>query len=268
MTPVPRPSAARLVLALVLAAATLFALGGCATTPPRELRTESDQTDAERRARLRLELAGLYFGRGQAATALDALKRALAAKPDLPEAYSLLGLVYASLGENALADDSFQRALRLAPRDGDTMHNFGWYLCQQRRYGEADAQFAGALAQPTYREPVRTLLAQGVCLARAGRWADAERTLARSYELDPGNPVTAYNLSDVLLQRAAVERARVYIARVNAAPDYTTAQSLWLALRIERRLGDVARMQDLARQLRERFAQSSETMLLEQGRFE
>lgn len=244
-------------------------LAACAgTAPPREVRTESDQSDAEKRARVRLELAGLYFGRGQAATALDEIKRALAAKPDLPEAYSLRGLVYGSMGENTLAEESFQRALQLAPRDGDTMHNFGWFLCQQRRWADADGQFTKALAQTNYREPVRTLLAQGVCHARAGRWPEAERTLARAYELDPGNPFTAYNLSDVLLQRGELERARFYIARVNASPDLATAQSLWLALRIERRLGDVARMQELARQLRERFAQSNEVMLLEQGRFE
>jgi type IV pilus assembly protein PilF len=257
----------RAALGLMLAAV----LAGCAGTGgggEREIRTASDLGDAEKRARVRLELAGLYFGRGQPTTALDEIKRALAAKPALPEAYSLRGLVYGSMGEVALAEESFQRALQLAPRDGDTMHNFGWFLCQQRRWPEADTQFANALAQPGYREQVRTLLAQGVCQARAGRWAEAERTLSRSYELDPGNPFTAYNLSDVLLQRGELERARFYIARVNVLPEQTTAQSLWLALRIERRLGDVQRMQELARRLRERFPQADEVMLLDQGRFE
>ena len=79
------------------------------------------------------------------------------------------------------------------------MHNYGWFLCQQRRFAEADAQFERALAQPQYRDVARTLLAQGVCQARAGKWAQAERTLSRSYELDPANPVTAYNLGEVLL---------------------------------------------------------------------
>lgn len=259
-------------LRLALTGVLLTLLAACATGPgsssDREIRTVSDQSDAEKRARVRLELAGLYFGRGQATTALDEIKKALAAKPDLAEAYSLRGLVYGSMGELKLADESFQRAQQLAPRDGDNMHNHGWFLCQQKRYAEADAQFSNALAQSQYRDTVRTLLAQGVCQARAGRWQDAERTLSRSYEQDPANPATAYNLSDVLLQRGELERARFYISRVNAVSDYTTAQSVWLAMRIERRLGNLPRMQELARTLRDRFPQSSEVVLLEQGRFD
>jgi type IV pilus assembly protein PilF len=250
----------------------LVMLAACATGPgaqsDQEIRTVSDHSDAEKRARVRLELAGLYFGRGQSTTALDEIKKAMAAKPDLAEAYSLRGLVYGSMGELKLAEDSFQRAQSLAPRDGDNMHNYGWFLCQQKRYPEADAQFSNALAQSQYRDTVRTLLAQGVCQARAGRWQDAERTLSRSYELDPSNPATAYNLSEVLMQRGELERARFYIARVNAVPDYTTAQSVWLAMRIERRLGNLQRMQELARLLRDRFPQSSEVVRLEQGRFD
>ena len=247
-------------------------LSACASPPPlpadREPRTASDQTDPERRARVRLELAGLYLARGQNSTALDEVKRAIAAKPDIAEAYSLRGLVYASMGEPALAEESFQRALQLAPRDGDAMHNFGWFLCQRQRFGEADAQFSSALQQTQYREAVRTLLAQGVCHARAGRWTEAERSLSRSYELDPSNPVTAYNLSEVLMRRGEFDRARFYVGRINAVPELTTAQSLWLAVRIERNLGNQQAVQDQGRKLLDRYPQSEEAARFERGRFD
>lgn len=252
--------------------AAACALAGCVSTPSgsgeREARAAADQPDPERRASVRMELAGLYFGRGQAATALDEIKRALAAKPDLPEAFGLRGLVYASMGETTLADESFQRALQLAPRDGGVMHNYAWFLCQQRRYAQADALFVSALTQPNYRDTVRTLLAQGVCQAREGRLDEAERTLSRSYELDPASPVTAYNLADVLLRRGEVERARFYVGRINADRDLSSAQSLWLATRIERRLGNSAEVEQLGRQLRERFPQSTEALHFERGRFD
>ncbi|MDO8418644.1 MAG: type IV pilus biogenesis/stability protein PilW [Rubrivivax sp.] len=234
----------------------------------RSSRGGSDAADAERRAKVRLELAGLYLARGQASTALEEVKLAIAAKPDVAEAYNLQGLIYGSLGELKLADESFRRALQLNPRDGDTMHNYGWFLCQQRQFAEAEAQFEAALLQPQYREVVRTLLAQGVCQARDGRWAQAERTLSRSYELDPSNPVTAYNLSEVLLQRGELERARFYVRRINARPELSTAQSLWLAARIERRLGNLDGVQDYGRQLRDRFPQAPETLQFERGRFD
>ncbi len=260
------------VLRLLAAVGLMLVLGACTTVTRdgegREVRVDTEQVNPERRAQVRLELAGLYYGRGQFDTALAEVAQALEAKPDLPEAHSLQGLIYAGLGDAARADQSFLRALRLRPNDADVLHNHGWFLCQQRRFDEADAQFSAAVAQPAYRDVVRSLLAQGVCQARAERWADAERTLSRSYQLDPGNPTTAYNLADVLLRRGELERARFYAQRINSQPPLVTAQSLWLAARIERRLGNVDGVRDFGRQLRDRFPQSPETLKLEQGRFD
>lgn len=249
----------------------LALLAGCAGVPAsgdREIRTDSDQTTAERRARVRLELAAAYFSRGQATTALDEVKQALAAKPDLAEAFNLRGLIMASLNEPTQADQSFQRALQLAPRDGDTLHNYGWFLCQQRRFDESEAQFAAAIAAPQYPDVARSWMARGVCQARQGRLPDAERSLSRSFELDPANPAAAFALADLLYLRGELERARFYVRRVNAQPDQSNAQSLWLAARIERRMGNTTGLDDFARQLRDRFPDSPEARALAQGRFD
>ncbi len=254
-------------------------LAGCQTVPggpgpsglqgsSQEIRTASDQTDNDRRARLRLELAAAYFGREQNEVALDEVKQALNAKPDLGEAYNLRGLIYASMGEDRLADESFQRALQLNPRDGDARHNYGWFLCQQRLFPQAQQQFEAALALPQYRDLVRTLLAQGVCQARAGQLDAAERSLARSYELDPGNPTVALNLSEVLYLRAEYERARFYVRRLNMRQDSSNAQSLWLAVRIEHRLGNRGGVEEWGRQLKARFPQAPQTLAFERGRFD
>jgi type IV pilus assembly protein PilF len=217
-----------------------------------------DESDLRRRASVRLQLAAAYFGDAQYKTALEEVNRALEAEPRMAEAYNLRGLIYAALGEDARAEDSFRRALELAPRDGDTMHNYGWYLCMQKRYAEAQAQFTDALAQPRYRDVTRTLFAQGVCEARAGQPADAERTLQRAFALDPANPAIALNLAEVLYQRGDYERARFYIRRVNAPPQVPTAQSLWLAARIEARAGNPGSANEFAQQLVSRFPKSTE----------
>ena len=256
------------LLAWAVVAALLV---GCVAQPTggeREIRTDSDQTSAEKRARVRLELASAYFARGQASTALDEIKLALSAKPDLQEAFNLRGLVYGSMGEVQLADQSFQRALQLSPRDGDTLHNYGWFLCQQRRFDASELQFNAALSAPQYTEGPRTLLAQGLCQARAGRWQDAERSLGRSFELDPSNPSTAFAFAEVLYRRGEYERARFYVRRLNGQADQSNAQSLWLAARIERRIGNMPGVEDFARQLRERFPDAAETRLMQRGQFD
>ena len=245
-------------------------LQACATParPPQDVQTESDQTDADRRARVRMELAAAYFGRGQSNTALDETKLALQAKPDLAEAFNLRGLIYGSMNEPVLAEDSFRRALQLNPRDADAMHNFGWFLCQQRRHAEANGQFEAALVVPNYRDMVRTLLAQGICQARNNQWAEAEKTLLRSYELDSANPTTAMNLAEVLYRRGEYERARFYVRRVNAIDDLISAQTLWMAARIEHRLGQPVQVQTLGNQLRNRFPPSPEALRFEKGQFD
>ncbi len=259
---------------LAVLAALSLALAACTTTTT----TTSDGTvvptppagvaDPARRAQARLELASLYFARGQNQTALDEIRQALAARPDMPEAIGLRALVLAAMGDGAGAEASFQRAMQLAPADGGIVHNHGWFLCNERRFAEADAAFDRAIAVPRYDGIARSWMAKGACLARAGRWADAEKALSRSYELDPTSPVTAFNLAEVLLRRGELERARFYAGRINGVPEQVNAQSLWLAARIERRLGNTSAMLDYGKRLRDRFPQAPETLQFERGRFD
>lgn len=276
------PAALPIALMTALMTALLGGMAGCMTVtegaapaaaaPPAraggDLVTASDESDAAKRARIRLELASAYFAQGQTQTALDEVKRVLAIDPDHASALNLRGLIYASLGENALADESFRRSLSLRGDDPDALHNHGWFLCRQGRFAEARQRFEAALAQPRYREPARTLLAQGVCEAAGGDLAAAERLLLRSYELDAGNPVTAFNLAEVLLRRNDLERARFYLQRVNQMPEWVNAQTLWLAARIERRRGNAAGVEEWGQQLRSRYPNARETAAYEQGKFD
>jgi len=232
-----------------------------AATPANETRdriTASDEPEAQRRARARMELASAYFGQNQMTTALDQVKLAIVADPNYGEAFNLRGLIYANLGDHVLAEESFKRALQLNPRDADAMHNYGYYLCQQKRYPESNALFSQALAVPRYAGVARTQLTQGVCLAFAGQLAESEAALVRAYELDPASPFVATNLAEVLYRRGDFERARFYIRRVNALPEVSNAQTLWLATRIEHKLGNWPGTIDFGRQLRNRFPQSRE----------
>ena len=272
--------ASRWMRAAFAAAGAAMLLAGCVTTgaPPKsmynksvdtdDIKTASDQTAADRLSNTRMELAGAYLGRGQPTDALDQVKQALQAKPDNPAAYGLRGLIYAALGDNDKAEESFRRSMQLAPHDGDLIHNYGWFLCERRRFAEADAEFARAIAEPTYRSGARTMLVQGVCQARAGKPQDAERTLSRAYELDPANPTIAVNLSQVLYRNGQYERARFYIRRVNTNAALASAQTLWLSARIEHKLGQEQQVQAMGAQLRDRFPQAPETTLFEKGRFD
>ena len=260
-------------IAWSLLAGTLLALGGCAATPAgdvgssRDIVTESDEPESRRRARIRMELAVGYFEQGQTNVALDELKQVIAADPTFPDAYNLRGLIYMRLNDMRQAEDSFKRAVTLNPRDGNVHHNYGWMLCQQSRYDDSLRAFDAAMSNPTYAGRAKTLMAQGVCEARAGRFEQAERSLARAYELDAGNPVTGFNLANLLFRRGDFARAQFYIRRLNNS-ELANAETLWLGVKVERRLGDQVAMRQLGDQLKKRFPQSREVTAYERGAFD
>ena len=76
------------------------------------------------------------------------------------------------------------------------------------------------------------------------------------------------SLAEVLYRRGEYERARFYVRRVNTREELSNAQTLWLALRIENRLGNRSGVEDFGRALRNRFPQAPETLAYERGKFD
>jgi type IV pilus assembly protein PilF len=254
-------------------------LAGCTTTRTQstsgststsqrapELVSSSDEPENRRRARIRLELASSYYGEGKTEVALDELKQVVAADPTFGDAYNLRGLIYMRMGDNPSAEESFRRAITLNPRDADAQHNYGWLQCQQGRYQESVRSFEQAMVSPLYPGRSKTLMAMGVCQARAGLLADAERNLSRSYELDAGNPITGYNLANLLYTKGDYQRAQFYIRRLNNS-ELANAETLWLGIKVEQRMNDNDAMGQLSEQLRKRFPQSRERLALDRRAF-
>lgn len=264
-------------LAQLIVGLLAVALVGCSTTvstssgPVSDVRGKPGQPEegeATRRAQARLELASAYYTRNQLDVALEEVDRSIAADPNVGGAHNLRGLILGNLGQDSQAEESFRRALALNARDVDTMQNYGWFLCQRKRYGEASAQFTQALNIPQRRDTGRLLLTQGVCQAFAGQLEEAEKSLMRSFQVDPGNPSTSFNLAEVLLRRGEPERARFHIRRVNNNPNNISAQTLWLAVRIEHKLGNRNGVNELGAQLRARYRESREAVAFERGQFD
>jgi type IV pilus assembly protein PilF len=260
-------------MALTAAGTLLMALAGCAAPQQQEgttsvdVVTPSDEPENRRRARIRLELAAGYYEEGKADVALDELKQVIAADPSFPDAYNLRGLVYMRLGDTRQAEENFRRALAFNGRDSNVHHNYGWLQCQLGRYPESVRSFELALGNPVYGGRAKTLMAMGLCQARAGQRPEAERALARSYELDAGNPITGYNLAQLLYQRGDFQRAQFYIRRLNNS-ELANAETLWLGIKVEQRMNDTTAMDQLGDQLRKRFPQSRERASLDRRAFD
>jgi type IV pilus assembly protein PilF len=267
-----RRRASCLAAAAAVSLLALLGVAGCATPQSQDngassqVVTPSDESEARRRARIRIELASGYFEQGKTDIALDELKQVIAIDPTFADAFNLRGLIYMRLGDNRQAEESFKRALVLNPRDADALHNYGWLQCQQGRYPESFQSFEAALASPIYSGRSKSMMLMGLCQARAGLKPEAERTLARADELDAGNPITGYNLAQLLYQRGDFTRAQFYIRRLNNS-DLANAESLWLGIRVEQRMNDTVASEQLADQLRKRYPQSKERESLDRRAF-
>ena len=251
----------------------LLALAACAGGAPPDVPSVDTGTiigevgDPRNRARVHTDLAAAYFQRGNMGVALEELRIATAADSGYAAAHSLYGLVYMELREENLAAQSFERALRIAPNDADINHNYGVFLCQTKREPDSIRYFMHAIKNPLYATPWRSYSAAGVCTLRTGQAKDAEQYFERALRLEPDEPVSLLQLAQIRYRQGRIPEARTMVERHNklVAP---SAESLWLALRIERRSGERVAEQSYANQLRRRFPGSAEYQALQRGKFD
>ena len=263
------------VLGAVAAVASVLVLAGCAGGGmggnTRELKTSSDQTSQEKRASIRMQLAVGYYQNGKYDIALDEIKQAIAADPELADAYGVRALIYTAMNEIALADENYQRALRIAPRNPDLANNYGSFLCGAgNKPAQAMGYFDTALKNPNYATPVSALVNAGNCSLKTKQYAVAERYLNEALRYDPDLAQTNAGLARAFYERRNYERAGFFINRLTTSSklDSLSAETLWLAIRVARRLGDRTLEASLTGQLQRRFPGTPELAALQRGAFD
>ncbi|HET7198967.1 MAG TPA: type IV pilus biogenesis/stability protein PilW [Burkholderiales bacterium] len=251
----------------------VLALPGCATQPREEAPSvetgtiTGEASDPHNRARVHTELASLYYGRGNMGVALEELRIAMDADASYAPVYGMYGLVYMDLRENARAQENFERALRLSPNDPDINHNYGWFLCQTGRETESIKYFMQAIRNPLYPTPWRSYSAAGQCTLRKNDLKQAEDLFDHALKLEPDDAPSLLQMGVIRYRQGRMEEARRLVSRYNklVAP---TSESLWLALRVERKLGNAVTESSYATQLRRRFPGSPEYQALQRGDFD
>ncbi|WP_241523065.1 type IV pilus biogenesis/stability protein PilW [Herminiimonas fonticola] len=253
---------------------SIILLAGCVTSTTSSTKQDgdamavpgADKSDNQRRARIRLRLASEYYQQGQMNVALDEVKLALQTDSEFSDAYSMAGLIYMDLGETRLAEENLTHAMRLAPNDPDLSNNYGWFLCQNGRAPQSIAYFEAAIRNKAYQSPAKALNNAGTCSLILKDPAAAERYFNQAFRYDPSSPTTNTNLSRINYERGDFELARFYITRVTKA-DVLTAEVLWLAVKIERKMGDRAAEASFVTQLRRRYPNSNEFAAYQRGAF-
>src|SRR5574340_252234 len=223
---------------------SLTVLAGCGT-PSGGGQASPDQLKARANAsaKVHTQLAGMYYERAQMGVALGEIDMALEADRNYAPAYNVRGL---SLDKN----------------DSETHNNYGWFLCERGKEKESIPHFMAALKNPLYGTPERAYLNAGLCSKKAGNKKDAEEFLQRALQVQPSMPQALLAMAELSFDNGDYAVAKKYFAGFSERSDSLTAEQLWLAVRIERKVGDRNAEASYGMQLRKRFPDARETQLL------
>ncbi|MDD5296882.1 MAG: type IV pilus biogenesis/stability protein PilW [Rhodocyclaceae bacterium] len=227
----------------------------------------SPENSVENRAKVHTELGSAYFQAGRMAVALEEGESAVQADPRYAPAYNLLGLVHMYLRESALARLNFEKALKLAPGDAEINNNYGWFLCQNGQVKDSFAYFMKAVKEPLYPTPTKAWYNAGMCALLEKDNEAAGDYFMKAVMADRRNTQALYRVAEYRYTYGNLYEAQRFIAEVLRISQPDPA-ALWLALRIERKLGNRAAETGYANQLRWKFQGTPEYQAMIQGKFE
>lgn len=241
-------------------------LAGCASNGGGSAGTPVEATShAQVVAKIHTELAASYFDRGQHGIALQEIEVALQSDSNYAPAFNVRGLIRMALREDKKAEEDFRRSLQLDNADSGAHNNYGWFLCQRGREKDAIPHFMAALKNPLYETPERAWLNAGVCSKKAGNIKDADEFLQRALTLQPDLPQALLTMAELSFDNGDYVMAKKYFAKFHEKSGNPSAEQLWLAVRIERKVGDRNSEASYGMQLRKRFPDARETGLLMRG---
>jgi len=219
---------------------------------------------AEKRARLadiHTKLGAGYLQRGQLSVANDELRQALAADPNHVEANNVMGLLQVQLQDYEAAESYFLAALDAAPNNAEVHNNYGTFLCERGRFDAADEHFRKALADRLYRTPDLANLNAGLCALKKPAPDKAREYFRAALAINSRLTPALFQLAQLSYNAGQTLSARGYMQRYFELA-HDSPQALWLAIEIERALGNRDLQAGYAMRLKAKFPDSPEAQAL------
>ena len=249
---------------LVAALAASLMLLGCVTTTTTTggARPRADAVDA---AELNYQLGARYYRNGNYDLARDRLLGSLEIDPRNAVAQYTLALVYEKLENLRLATASYEKAVRIAPRDFNVINAYAVFLCNQGQFDDAQKHFDRAIKVAENDNSYITMTNAGVCMAQKPDLASAESYFRQALANKPNHGEALLQLS--LLKFAAEDYlgSRAFLQRFLSA-NAPTPGVLYLGVLIEEELGDDRAKTEYSNQILREFPGSPEARrVLESG---
>lgn len=242
--------------------AASICLSGCVSTTTGPAKPDADVADA---AELNYQLGARYYKNGNYELARDRLLYSLELDPKRAVAHTTLALTYEQLGNVRLATESYEQAVRVAPRDHDVLNTYAVFLCRQSQYDKAEGYFERSVGIRENDNAQIMLTNAGVCMTQKPDIGKAESFFRRALDLKP-------NYGEALLQLCVLKHsqgddlnARAFLQRFLSS-NPPSASVLYLGAQIEAKLGDDRARTDFENRILREYPRSPEARrILESG---
>ncbi|HTT98765.1 MAG TPA: sulfotransferase [Rhizomicrobium sp.] len=174
---------------------------------------------------VQFEFGNVMAALGKTRGAVLALTRAADLEPNTPAIWRALGDAYTMLGETKNADRAYAQNIKTSVNDPKLIEA-ATALCENRLAVAEHALRDFLRKNPTDVAALRMLAETG---ARLGRYADAEKLLARALELAPGFDAARHNYATILHRHGksedALKQVDMLLKHEPQNPNYTTLRA-------------------------------------------
>lgn len=252
--------------------ATLLCVVACSSTPAETEPVVTlppaaplEPAPTPERVRAQIELAEGYIDVGDLARARATVERALELDARSWEAHDLYGRIYQLQGDAALAERHFRLALRAAPGSSRVRNDYGVFLYQEGRYGEAVEQLRRAADDPDSGNRPVAFENLGLASLAAGDRTEARNAFSRAVMLEGRMSISLLELAELAFEDADYAQSANWYRRFRDVVGRQTPRSLWLGVRLARRADDADAEASYALQLRNLYPYSEEYQLYREG---
>lgn len=216
-------------------------------------------------AQYNVQLGVSYLQQGDTTLAKQKLILATEQDPNSVAAWNGMAYFMQTTDNNIEAQKAYQKALAIDPNAGDTLNNYGVFLCQQGQARTAVTYFQKAVSDSHYANTAQAYENAGLCALKVPDTRQAEQFFIKALDNDSKLPTSCLALSTLAFNKGDIDRAQYYLNRYNqlARP---SADSLWLTVELAKRQGNQALARDAGEKLATDFPHSSQyQQYLKQG---
>lgn len=230
-------------------------IGLCACVSTEQKQLVQDKHVA---AGYNLQLGIEYFRQGNLPLAKEKLDRSLVQNPNNAQTYAAAGLLYEQLNEIDKADQYYGRAVELEPDNGDVINSYAVFLCRRGDRVKGEKLAVRAANNALYKSPEVAWLNAGFCAQNSANAAAAEQYFGKSLQVNPKFAPAVLALATLKLQANDALQARGLLERFHSG-NRATAESLWLGVEIEKKIGNYPAVTEYARRLKSEFPSATQT---------